>query len=229
MRSFLLLVLCYGFLISTYAQGNEVMNIGDTEYLEDQFYIGITYNFLLDRPVDIRQRNLSYGLQAGFIRDIPINAARTVAIGIGIGYNLNSYYSNLRAIESGNEVVYDVLDRDADFSRSKVETHLVEVPLEFRWRNSKPTSHKFWRVYTGLRLGYVVGGRSKFVSDAGNFSFYNDDIRKFQYGLTFNFGYNTFNIHLYYALNTLFNDGVLVNGTEISIRPLRIGLIFYIL
>ncbi|WP_422081803.1 porin family protein [Ulvibacterium sp.] len=229
MKSSVLLFLFFGFLISTYAQENEDTFNGDTKYLEDQFYMGITYNFLLDKPVDVSQRNLSYGLQAGFIRDIPMNSDRTVALGIGIGYNVNSYYSNLRAMESGNDVVYDVLDGDADFKRSKVETHLVEVPLEFRWRNSTATSYKFWRVYTGLRFGYVLGGRSKFVSDSGDFSFYNDDIRKFQYGLTFNFGYNTFNVHLYYALNNLFNDDVFVNGTGISMRPLRIGLIFYIL
>lgn len=229
MRCFVLLYLFFGFLVSAYAQVSEDTFTGDTNYLEDQFYIGITYNFLLDKPVDVSQRNLSYGLQTGFIKDIPINTDRTVALGIGIGYNVNSYYSNLRATESGSDVVYDILDGDANFKRNKVETHLIEVPLEFRWRNSTATSYKFWRVYTGLRFGYVVGGRSKFVSDLGNFSFYNDDIRKFQYGLTFNFGYNTFNIHLYYSLNNLFNDDVLVSGNQISMKPLRIGLIFYIL
>jgi hypothetical protein len=229
MRCFVLLYLFFGFLVSAYAQVSEDTFTGDTNYLEDQFYIGITYNFLLDKPVEVSQRNLSYGLQTGFIKDIPINTDRTVALGIGIGYNVNSYYSNLRATESGSDVVYDILDGDANFKRSKVETHLIEVPLEFRWRNSTATSYKFWRVYTGLRFGYVVGGRSKFVSDLGNFSFYNDDIRKFQYGLTFNFGYNTFNIHLYYSLINLFNDDVLVSGNQISMKPLRIGLIFYIL
>lgn len=229
MRCFVLLYLFFGFLVSAYSQVDQDTFAGDSDYLEDQFYIGMTYNFLLKKPVDVGQRNLSYGLQAGFIKDIPVNADRTVALGIGIGYNVNSYYSNLRAMESGDDVVYDILDGDTDFKRNKVETHLIEVPLEFRWRNSTAASYKFWRVYTGLRFGYVVGGRSKFVSDSADFSFYNDDIRQFQYGLTFNFGYNTFNIHLYYALNDLFNDDVLVNGTEISMRPLRIGLIFYIL
>lgn len=229
MRCFVLFYLFFGLLVSAYSQVDQNVLAGDSDYLEDQFYIGITYNFLLKKPVDVSQRNLSYGLQAGFIKDIPVNADRTIAFGIGIGYNVNSYYSNLRAMESGNDVVYDILDGDTDFKRNKVETHLIEVPLEFRWRNSTAASYKFWRVYTGLRFGYVVGGRSKFVSDSADFSFYNDDIRQFQYGLTFNFGYNTFNIHLYYALNDLFNDDVLVNGAEISMRPLRIGLIFYIL
>lgn len=229
MRCLVLLYIFFGFLVSCCAQVGQDTFAGNTDYLEDQFYIGITYNFLLKKPVDVSQRNLSYGLQAGFIKDIPVNSDRTVALGIGIGYNVNSYYSNLRAMESGDDVVYDILDGDTDFKRNKVETHLIEVPLEFRWRNSTAASYKFWRVYTGLRFGYVVGGRSKFVSDSADFSFYNDDIRQFQYGLTFNFGYNTFNIHLYYALNDLFNDDVLVNGTEISMRPLRIGLIFYIL
>jgi len=201
----------------------------DTKYLEDQFYMGITYNFLLDRPDGVSQRNLSYGLQAGFIKDIPINLDRTVALGLGFGYGVSSYYSNLRAIESDNGVVYDILDGDDNFRRSKLETHLLEIPLELRWRNSTATNYKFWRIYTGIRLGYVIGGRSKFVSDTDRFSFNNRDIRTFQYGLTFSFGYNTFNIHLYYALNNLLEDGVTVGNSPIAMHPLRIGLIFYIL
>ena len=204
----------------------------NSKYLEDQFYIGLSYNFLLNKPDAVNQRNLSYGLQGGFIKDIPLNTDRTVALGIGLGYGLYSYYSNLRAIEGDSEVGYEVITEIDSLKRSKVETHTFEVPLEFRWRNSTPSEYKFWRVYTGVKFGYVMGGRSKYISDKANnerSSFYNADIRRFQYGLTFNFGYNTFNLHAYYALNNLFEDGTNLEGQPIEMRPLRIGLIFYIL
>ena len=201
----------------------------DKKYLEDQFYVGVTYNFLLNMPHDITQRNLSYGLQTGFIRDIPLNQDRTIALGIGLGYAVNSYYSNLLATEAINGVDYSVLVSDTIYKRNKVETHMLEMPFEFRWRNSTASEYKFWRIYTGFKLGYVVGGRSKYVANNGKQSFYNKDIRKFHYGLTFNFGYNTFNIHAYYSLNSLFNDDVLIDGEPIAMKPLRIGLIFYIL
>ncbi|QLG44610.1 porin family protein [Costertonia aggregata] len=202
----------------------------DSEYLEDQFYVGLTYNLLLNKPEGITQRNLSYGLQGGFIKDIPLNARRNVALGIGIGYAVNSYYTNLGATETPNGITYAALADDIDLKRNKVETHLIEMPIAFRWRTSTARVYKFWRIYTGVKLGYVLGSRSKLVTESQKNSFTNSDVRDFQYGLTFNFGYNTFNIHAYYALNDFFNDNTsLDNGNSILAKPLRIGFIFYIL
>jgi len=212
------------------AQPNSGTYLEDSNYLEDQFYIGITYNFLFNKPEGVAQRNLSYGLQGGFIKDIPLNTRRNVAFGIGLGYAVNSYYTDLLVSESGDEFQYTLLGNTASYKRNKIETHLIEMPIEFRWRNSNATDYKFWRIYTGIKLGYVVGSRSKFVSNSGKLSFYNTDVENFHYGLTMNFGYNTFNIHAYYALNNLFKDGTITTeGDPITFTPLRIGIIFYIL
>lgn len=202
----------------------------DTRYLEDQFYVGLTYNFVLNKPQGVTQRNLSYGLMGGFIKDIPINVSRNVAIGIGLGYAVNSYYSNLSVAEAQDGNVYTILDGSSSFKRNKIETHLIELPLEFRWRNSTATDYKFWRIYTGVKLAYIVGSRSKLVTDSIKDSFYNTDTENFRYGLMLNFGYNTFNIHAYYALNHLFEDGTVTDdGQNVDFTPLRIGLVFYIL
>ncbi len=215
---------------STFAQTAEQLTSVDSLYLEDQFYVGVTYNLLLKKPSGVTQRNLSYGLQGGYIKDIPLNKRRNIALGVGLGYAVNSYYNNLLASEVDGTIVYSVLDGSEDFKRNKIENHLVELPLEFRWRNSTPSEYKFWRIYTGLKFGYVFEGRSKIVSDAGKISFINKDIRDFQYGLTLNVGYNTFNIHAYYSLVNLFDNGLnMVGGDVIETKPLRIGIIFYIL
>ncbi len=87
-----------------------------------------------------------------------------------------------------------------------------------------------WRLYLGAKLGYAFGSRSKLVTETGKDSFYVTDVEKFRYGLMANFGYNTFNIHVYYALNNLFKDGLsLDTGQDLTFTPLRIGFIFYIL
>ncbi len=202
----------------------------DYKYLEDQFYIGVTYNFLLSQPEDIGQQSLSYGLRAGLIKDIPLNPERTFALGLGLGYGVYSYYSNLVATEANSITTYSSVNTSDDtFIRNKIETHMIEVPIEFRWRGSTPTEYKFWRVYTGLNFGYVAGARSKYVTEGNTFSFTNADVTKFQYGLTLNLGWNTFNIHAYYALNKLFQDSARFNGQSIDMKPLRLGFIFYIL
>ncbi len=200
------------------------------KYLEDQFYIGLTYNLLLNKPPSVTQQNLSYGLQGGFIKDIPLNAERNFAIGIGLGYAVNSYYSNLLATETPEGITYSVINADFSYKRNKIETHLIEMPLEIRWRNSTATEHRFWRIYTGFKLGYIVGTRSKLVTESYKTSFYNRDTRNFRYGLMLNVGYNTFNIHVYYALNDFFEDNVALDtGEALSLTPLSIGIIFYIL
>lgn len=229
-RYALFLVFLFSCQLWSQNEQDSLKLIPDQDYLEDQFYIGLNYNLLRDKPADVSQRNFSYGLMIGAIKDLPLNYDRTLALGVGLGYGFNSYYSDLRAIETGDDIRYEVLDGSIDVKRNKVETHLVELPIELRWRNSGPVSHKFWRVYGGVRFAYVVGGRSKLVAEDFTDSFYNEDLQKLRYGVQLNLGYNTFNVHLYYALNGLFQDGeAQLEGEAINIRPFRFGLIFYIL
>lgn len=229
MSRYLLLLV---FLVSTSGFSQEQMvdsTTADTKYLEDQFYIGLGYNVLLEKPTDVVQRNLSYGLQLGIIKDIPFNSRRNFGAGLGLGYAINSYYSNIVASETGGSITYEIMDQ-ADFNRSKLETHAIELPFEIRWRTSTAEEYKFWRIYAGAKLGYVFSGRSRVVMEDGTDAFVNNDIEKWQYGLMVNFGYNTWNIHAYYALNPLLKEGTqLTNGDTIDMRVLRIGVIFYIL
>lgn len=199
----------------------------DEKYLEDQFYAGIAYNFLLDKPEGVIQQNLSYNLQLGFIRDIPINKRRNFGLGLGLGYATNSYYTNVIANELGGAISYNL--PSIDFNRSKLETHGLEFPLEIRWRTSNPVDYKFWRIYAGIKAEYLFSRRSRLVTDQGNTAFANANIEQWQYGLMLNFGYNTWNLHLYWALSELLDENAFLNQQSLDIRPIRIGVIFYIL
>ena len=218
-----------GAVLQTVGQVSEDSDTSGSRYFEDQFYFGVTYNFVRNVPDGLTQRNLSYGLQLGAIKDIPLNSKGTIALGIGLGLGLNTYYSNLVAFKGSDDITYELSDNVTGFERSKLETHLIEFPLEFRWRNSTLEEYRFWRLYAGIKGAYVIGNRSKSVIDGAKNGFYNSDINKFQYGLAINVGYNTFNIHLYYALTDLFKEGVAVDNQSIGFSPLRIGVIFYIL
>jgi len=220
----------FTLFITTAFFAQDSLSVKQNAYLEDQFYIGFTYNLLLNKPETVTQQNLSYGFQAGFIKDIPLNKERNFGIGIGLGYAVNSYYTNIQAVQTAEGISYRVFDEDFAYKRNKIETHLVEMPLEIRWRNSTATEHRFWRIYTGFKLGYVIGSRSKLVADNFKDSFYNRDTENFRYGLVLNVGYNTFNIHLYYALNDFFEDNTTLDtGEVLALTPMSIGIIFYIL
>jgi len=218
------------------AQTIQDTTVNNKRYFEDQFYGAITYNFILNAPQEVDQRNFSYGLQAGFIKDIPLNENRNIGLGFGLGLGLNTYYTNIRATQIADIIQYSLPQSSVDARRSKLETHLLEMPFEFRWRNSNATDYSFWRIYAGIKFSYLINARSKFVgvdlnNNDQNFkeSFNNNDLKNFQYGLTFNFGYHNFNMHVYYALTGLFTDQVILESEALNLTPLRVGFIFYIL
>lgn len=202
----------------------------DNQYREDQFYFAVTYNLLGKMPQEMSQNGFSSGFHFGFIRDMPINKDRTIAFGLGLGYSANSYNQNLLiSKDQQGDFNYEILESDS-FTKNKFSTHLVEIPFEFRWRSSTAESYKFWRVYSGFKLGYVFASTTKYKGSPENIKLRDsDDFEKIQYGLTLSVGHNTWNAYLYYALNPIFKNEAKIDGKPIDMNAIKIGLIFYIL
>lgn len=203
----------------------------DTLYKEDQFYAGITYNLIVNKPKGLSQSGFSTGLHVGFIKDMPINSRRNVAVGLGVGYSANSFNQNMLLSEdiSGN-TLYSILTDSKTFTKNKFSMHLIEIPLEFRWRTSTPTKYDFWRIYAGFKLGYLFAHTTNYNGDLGSLKYDNiDDFNNIQYGLTLSAGYNTWNLHLYYGLNTIFSDNAKLGDENINLNAIKIGLMFYVL
>lgn len=200
-------------------------------YREDQFYVSITYNLLNLKPDNVNQSGFSSGFHFGFIRDMPINARRNLSIGLGIGLSSNSYNQNIAITESNNAIAYNIIDeREINVSKNKFTTYLVEVPLEFRWRTSTASEYNFWRIYSGIKFGYLVYNTTKINSDSGNVKLSNvEDFNRLQYGITLSAGYGTWNFHVYYGLNSIFDNSARLNGESIDMASLKLGLMFYIL
>lgn len=201
-------------------------------YREDQFYASVTYNLLNEKPKGVSQTGFSSGFHFGFIRDMPINKRRNVAFGMGLGISANSYNQKDLLIEKFNsDNSFTIIDEsDYNVSKNKFTTFLVEVPLEFRWRTSNTNDYNFWRIYTGFKVGYLLYNSTKFKSEAGNSKLTNmDSFNKLQYGLTLSAGYSTWNFHVYYGLNSIFDANVEPDKESLDMKSLKIGLMFYIL
>src|SRR5699024_5016884 len=116
-----------------------------------------------------------------------------------------------------------------NYESNRYTTYMLEMPLQFRWRTSDASSYKFWRIYTGFQLGYIYYFRSRFKQPGKKIIQTDvDSLNRLRYGVTFSFGYNTFNFIVYYSLNSLF-DGKTLDGNDVGLSPLKVGLIFYIL
>lgn len=212
------------------AQDAEIKNV-DSLYKEDHFYAGVTYNILGNQLSDVSQSGFSLGFHLGFIKDMPLNKRRNWAIGLGFGYSSNSFNQNILVSKTdAGDYEYSILSSSETFSKNKFSSHLLEFPLEIRWRTSTPTTYNFWRIYTGFKLGYVFANTTKYKGDLGRLKYSNNpDFNRMQYGLTLSAGYDTWNFHLYYALNPVFGSDAQIDGEAIDMNAIKIGLMFYIL
>ena len=234
MKKFLLTFSAFLFLLMGFSQnetGNDAVEIVDSLYREDQFYIGFTFNLLNSMPENVTQSGFAGGLHIGFIRDIPINQRRNWAIGAGLGWSINTYSENLfiGEAETGESIFRSLGAMDIEYDTNRFTTYLVEAPIEIRWRTSTASAYAFWRVYAGIKFGYIYYFKSNF-KQPGNQVVQTkvDELNRFRMGLTLSTGYNKVNFYCYYGLNSFF-DGKMPNGQDIGVKTVKIGLIFYIL
>ncbi|MFN7100233.1 MAG: porin family protein [Flavobacterium sp.] len=193
----------------------------DSLFREDQFYISISYNFLQKIPDNFNQYSFSTGLSAGFLRDFPISKNRHWAIAPGIGYSFNDLKQTID--------LSSVTDNpDSELVKSRIFLHYIDMPLEIRWRNATPESHKFWRIYGGFMASYLIDGQFNYDAEgvSGKVDI-NEILNKFQYSTYLTFGFNTWNAYVHYGLNPFFDKDK--TATENNVTTLKIGLMFYVL
>ncbi|OIQ23231.1 porin family protein [Lacinutrix sp. MedPE-SW] len=221
---------CLSFSWAQVEENTNSIKVIDSLYKEDQFYVGVTYNLIGKKPEGLSQSGFSSGFHFGFTKDMPINKKRNIAIGLGFGLSLNSFNQNLQIAKTdSNNLEFSIID-DTDYSKNKFSTYMLEVPLEFRWRTSTAVDYKFWRIYTGLKFGYLFANKTKYEGEPSNIKLANLDVfNKFQYGLSLSAGYNTWNFYFYYSLNPIFKSDAKIDGKTIDANALKVGLIFFIL
>ena len=196
------------------------------KYREDQIYFSLYYNSLGSELDNFKENKFSSSFNIGFIRDIPISKSGKFALGLGVGYGINSFNNNMK-LSSINQSLYELLsNRDAP-TKNTFNFSEIQFPLEIRWRNSSPSNYKFWRIYAGLKYSKVIQSAFKHVSSQENYKLTNLPINLDQLGLTLNIGYNTWNIGLYKSLRPFFNKNI--QSLPQGLEQFKVGLIFYIL
>ena len=217
----LLVSLFFLFFVTIGFSQSETKPIVDSLFREDQFYVSISYNFLQNKPDNFSQYSFSTGLSAGFLRDFPISDNRHWAIAPGIGYSFNDLKQNIDFSSISNST-------DTEIVKSRIILHYVDFPLELRWRNATPDSHKFWRIYGGFMASYLINGKFKYEGSFGSGTEnINDLLNKIQYATYLTFGFNTWNAYIHYGLDPFFDKDK--TTTENNVTTLKIGLMFYIL
>lgn len=197
----------------------------DSLYREDQFYITANYCVLTNKSAGLSQNKISLGFNAGFLRDFPLNKNRNIAIAPGIGYSFKNYHNSILISQNNGVINYgEVVDPN---SKNYFRLQHLEFPIEFRWRTSTPESHKFWRIYTGFKLSYLLSSMSYYSSLTETYKIKNNpDFKKISYSSYISLGWNTWNINVNVGLTPLINSSA-VDLNQIGF--IDMGFIFYIL
>lgn len=204
----------------------EVENFTQSNYLEDQLYVNFTNNILRDKVSGMSQNGFSGGLGLGFIKDLPINKRRNVGLGLGIGYGYEVYIHNLKIYDDLQGAGYEVVQ---EFRKNNFSYHALEIPLEFRFRGSTSEKYKFWRMYAGMKWSYLFSSKAVYKDAEVTLKTSSlPNLNKWQYGLTLGAGYGTWNLYVYYGLQSMFKD-VKIDTDNLELRELKIGLIFYMM
>ena len=202
------------------------LQLGD-KYSEDQLYLLLSFNQMIDQPTSVNSSSFSYGLSAGYLKDIILNKQGSYSIAIGLGYNFDSFNHDLRVSEINS--TFTSSNPVSNTISNKLHTHNLEIPLEFRWRNSTAKKYSFWRIYGGIKTTLNLVNKFEYIIDTETFNYKNlSNYNTWQFGATLSVGYDTFTVHTYYAL-TPFLKNSSINGESINTKILKIGVIFYML
>lgn len=204
----------------------------DSLYREDQFYIGLGINFLVNKPADMSQSGFSGGLHFGYIRDMPLNQRRNIALGIGLGLSIDTYSQNLFIGENNSGLsIFDVIDSGIDYDNNRFSKQVIEVPFQFRWRSSSiGDDSAFWRVYTGINIGYIYYFKSVFEQQGNKVNQTKlDELNRTTFDYYFSFGKSKINFFFRYSLKSLFEANLIDTQEELNLNIIKAGVVFYIL
>ena len=211
------------FLILLIASLSLAQLPADSSYREDQIYASIGYPLLINKPEGLTQNKLSHTFSLGFIRDMPINRTRNLAIGLGLGLIYNVVYTNLQFIDDMNKSIFVSSDLINQWSFLN-----TEIPLELRWRSSTPTNYQFWRLYAGLVGHYSLMAKQS-TRTAITETINSLSVQKFRLALRLSIGNNTWNLTYAHPIDSFFDfDKSTQNKSVSELKTAKLGLIFYI-
>lgn len=194
-------------------------------FREDQLYLSIAYPYFSNAPNTLIQNKLSYAFSVGFVRDMPINKQRSLAVGIGLGYDQATIYNNNLFTYARNNISATVIE--GGYQQNYLRMQSLAVPLELRWRNATETKHAFWRIHTGVSVHFPMQFKSYNKTSTGQINTTKLPSKGTNLRWNVHFGFNTWNISIAHDMQPWATFGAL--NREFDMNFTKIGLIFYIL
>ena len=200
--------------------------------LEDRLFVSATYNQLYELPEGIKQNSFSGSFSIGYIWDVVLAHSMSYSFGWGTGivYSANAYYHNFEIAMNEKEVTTFRKLESGDYSTNKFSTQYLEILFEFRYRKYTSDRDDFFRLYTGGKLGFLLGNESYVNKGKISRVYENHNVfNNIRLGPTLAVGYGNFTLSFYWGMSNLLNTEKKFNNIDIVIKELDVGITFYIL
>lgn len=194
---------------------NAVANtaMGAASHSKDFLVIQLGYVGLAGTGAGNINTGFNRQINIAFMYDFPLQKTNfSLAAGLGIGsdhYQLKDMSLNLRSSSS----VPDFESSD-NYSKFKLATTYLEIPLELRYRQVPENANKGFKVGLGLKVGNLLNAHTRSVSNVNGSKLIEKEATKrlfntWRFAGTARVGLGNFAVYGTYALNGLFKD----NGT----------------
>ena len=186
--------------------------------------IDFGFNFLQNAPDNLNLKFWpSKGVGIYYLYDMPIGESKfSFHPGLGVGFESYAFSQNVSLTYAPGDDSVSIVDLDADVyetvDKSKLVTHYVDVPLEFRFYSKE--NYRGFMVGLGAKVGYLFSSytKVKYQNEGEGFTQKQKqdpdfNLNRLRYGVSARLGFRGFNLHGQYMLSDLFKSG---GGPEVN-------------
>ena len=198
---------------------------------QDRFVFEMNFNQLIrDKSSGFDLDGFSGGFATYFMYDIVIKDS-PVSIAPGFGVASDHYSHNSQIVFTDTTTNFIPFADSVGMKKSSLGLTYIDIPFEIRFRGKPNKNNWQWKIATGFKFGFLIGSKWKYKgtdyrdirqADAGTIKFKEvgiPNLERFRYGATLRGGFGPFNLHIYYSLSNLFED-----GKSVDMQPITFGL-----
>jgi len=214
------------------AQEKELKDI--TSYPNQTLIVNWSYNSFLNNTDDLKVSPLSTGVDIYLMQTLA-GKDNFLSLAIGGGISVQNIKSNSYLVSTDSSF-FNSISKDLKYSKSKVSTVFLDLPIEIRLRSRPKPKDKAgivrkrnFKFAIGFKIGYNFQRYIKYEGEDyrahnyGNnvkFKEYNlDNILLYRYGVYSTVGIGNFSLYAYYALTEFFE-----NKKGPQLRPFSVGI-----
>lgn len=205
----------------------------------DHFMVQVSSDYWLNAPDSISNRRdgSTRGANVYFMINKPFqsNAHLSAAFGLGVGSS-HHFFNRMSADITGNTPVlkFNSLDTVPRFSKYKISTTYLEIPIELRYFSNPNNPNKSVKIAFGVKVGTLLNAHSKgkTLVNAGGTKLkdYTEKLTSKSYfnttrlALTARVGYANFSVFGSWNITQVFKDKVATNMSLLQVGVNLAGL-----